>query len=802
MLLKDFPAVKLVLFFSFGIIIQYYFEFPIIHSIIFLTSSTIIATILFNIKKDFALFFTKVLILVSLILTGIISYGFSQSKKTELPFENDRERNVTVTGVVEKLELPRRNEIRFELKADSLGKVKNGLKLLIRIFNDSQKGRDEIINKLKIGNTVTITGNYNKGKERRNPYEFDYHQYLIGKGISGVINVEKKNLIINKNEINFISQLIYNLRLSIYNFLEEKHEQNTASLLKGLLLAHRSEIDYDIRTEFINTGVVHVLAVSGLHVGFIILIFHFLFGRFHLILKCILIVAGLIMFLIITGSPTSVIRASVMASVFIAAIIFQRNTNQFNTLSIAGLIILIYDPAQLFSAGFQLSFAAVFSIISLYPLYKTKYEQLIPNNSVIKFIINLLVISFIAQLGTLPFTIYYFGKISLVALLANLFVIPLIGCIVGIGIATLFFGLISNYLASVYAGANDLLTLILFNVIGFMGRFEFSYLRVPDFTFYDALILSLIIIFYFVFIKKIETLFRKIIFAVLLIANTFLFLSFDDFDLIKNDCLDVVMIDVGQGDSFLLHFNDGTTALIDAGERTQYFDAGERIIIPLLENLGIKKIDYGFVTHLDNDHYGGFIKLIEKDYIKNIILPHSDSSKKSIHFMNLIINKNIKYSFYNDTVYSFGKSRIYSLVNTKSEQVEKFKSNDKGGVLKLVHGGVSFLFTGDIEKKGENYISDIYKNFLDVDVLKVGHHGSKTSSSEKLLKYVVPEISLISAGVLNRFRHPSPEILERLKKYSKKIFRTDLEGAVFLRSSGKNLKQIDWKNRKEFLLLN
>lgn len=802
MLLKDFPVIKLVLLFSVGIIIQYYFEFPIFYSIIILLTFAILSLILFNIKKDLALFFTKIFILFSIILTGIISYGFSQSKKTELPFENDRERNITVTGVVEKLELPRRNEIRFELKADSLGNVKNGLKLLIRIFNDSQMGRNEVINKLKIGNTVSITGNYNKGKERRNPYEFDYHQYLIGKGISGVINVESKNLIINNNEINIIPQLIYNLRLSIYNFLEEKHEQNTSSLLKGLLLAHRSEIDYDIRTEFINTGVVHVLAVSGLHVGFIILIFHFLFGRFHLILKCILIVAGLLMFLIITGSPTSVIRASVMASVFIAAIIFQRNTNQFNTLSIAGLIILIYDPTQLFSAGFQLSFAAVFSIISLYPIYKNKFEQQVPDNSIIKFIINLFVISFIAQIGTLPFTIYYFGKISLVALLANLFVIPLIGCIVGIGIATLFFGLISNYLAYVYAAANDLLTLILFNIISFISRFEFSYLRVPDFTFYDALVLSLIIIFFFVFIKKIETAFRKIIFSILLIVNTFLFLSFDDFDLIKKEYLDVVMIDVGQGDSFLLHFNDGTTAIIDAGEKTHYFDAGERIIIPLLENLGIKKIDYGFVTHLDNDHYGGFITLIEKGFIKKIILPHPDSSKKTISFMNLIKNKNVNYSFYNDTIYNFGNSRIYSLVNTKSEQVERFKSNDRSGVLKLVHGKNSFLFIGDIERSGENYITDKYKNFLDVEILKVGHHGSKTSSSDKFLKYVTPEISLISAGVQNRFKHPSPEILERLKNYSGKILRTDLEGAVFLRSDGKNLKHIDWKKRKEFLLLN
>jgi len=256
-----------------------------------------------------------------------------------------------------------------------------------------------------------------------------------------------------------------------------------------------------------------------------------------------------------------------------------------------------------------------------------------------------------------------------------------------------------------------------------------------------------------------------------------------------------MMIDIGQGDSFLIKFPNGKTMLIDAGSSQFNYDNGERVVIPLLDHLGVGKIDYGMVSHMDNDHFAGFVSLVSEQRIKKIFKPDMDSTDKNdLYFEQLLAIYNIHPNYYRDTLLSEANCQIYFLADTHVSPLKNFKINDRCGIFKIVYGQTSFLFVGDAQIKEERYLTSRWKEFLDSDVLKAGHHGSKTSSGENFLNFVTPKISLISVGEQNKFGHPSQVILERLSNLHSKILRTDSEGAIILQSDGDVIKKINWKS--------
>jgi competence protein ComEC len=288
--------------------------------------------------------------------------------------------------------------------------------------------------------------------------------------------------------------------------------------------------------------------------------------------------------------------------------------------------------------------------------------------------------------------------------------------------------------------------------------------------------------------------FAKLVLFILVTADIFLYASIDDKNFFKKNEFNVVMIDVGQGDAILLKFPNGKTALVDAGNADYYFDNGERVILPLLEYLNIPKIDYGFVSHIDADHYGGFVSLIHEGKIKQIYKPPLDSSfYKDIRFENYLKKMNVPVHHYKRGEMKIGNVNIYILNDYRDKNFPGNTTNNMSGELKIVYGKTSFLFTGDAETTVEHYYVKRYKDFLKTDVLKVGHHGSNSSSSPQFLLKTKPEISLVSVGIQNKFGHPSSLIMNRLRAVKSKIYRTDIEGAIYLTSDGDSVKVIDWK---------
>ena len=349
------------------------------------------------------------------------------------------------------------------------------------------------------------------------------------------------------------------------------------------------------------------------------------------------------------------------------------------------------------------------------------------------------------------------------------------------------------FAAIYFAAANHLFAAGILNIIKFSGELSFSYLSVTNFSIADLIIFYLMLIFLLYFLPRFNTLKSKLVLLILVLANTFVYSSIDDTNLLPDDYLSVLMIDVGQGDSFLVKFPNGKTALIDAGNTTIFFDNGERVILPLLNFLGIKKIDYGIVTHIDSDHYGGYVSLIIDGMIGEIFKPKLDTSlSKDKRFEEFIQKRGVPIRYFEEQKFEVGNTVLYFLYDDNLKSISGESTNDRSIIFKLVYGETSFLFTGDVEKRIEKFYISKYKYFLDSDILKVGHHGSKTSSSKEFLEYITPEVSLISAGFKNKFGHPSDEIIERLQHAGSTIYRSDLQKAILLRSDGDEIKVINW----------
>jgi len=799
--MKDYPVIKFVIFFIGGIILQNSLDLSF--GLLFGTTLFFVLVLvgLQFIKSKFnSNFIISILLILLVISSGSLYFSSRTIIKTVYPFAKAKLTKSIVYGTIKSIKLKQEQKLSMVIGVDSVN-TKEGSRLvdtdfICNVKEKNSKLLDKLYNKIGIGNYVRIKGTINRPRDERNPGEFDYYKYLQSKKVSALVySSNARDIKIINDNTSIFENMIFTVRKAIAKSIDEIYNNEASGLLKGLLLADRSEIDYRVKESFINSGVIHVLAVSGLHVGFIVIIFLLLFSRASIYPRTILTILGLVAFLLITNSPPSVFRATIMAVVMLLIFLSNRDYNSINSLAIAALILLIIDPTEIFNPGFQLSFSAVLSILVLYPIFQERIRNLNIQNKALKYVLLFIAVSFSAQLGTLPFTLIYFNKLSVVSLFANILVIPMIGLIVSLGILSLVVGSLWTLGAMIFSSANMLVTDILFYVVEFLGRLQFSHLFIREFSLLDALIYYILFSIFIYSIKKFSNSYAIIVLTLLLIANILAYLPLDDRELLPEGELSILMIDIGQGDGILVKFPNNKYALIDAGNATPTFDNGERVIAPLLKRLGIEYIDYGFISHIDSDHYKGFLYLIENGFIKKIFKPKIDTSlSKDVKLEKLIRENNVEVEYFSKKSIDFGNVRMYVLNDTTNSTYDSFDTNNKSGIFKVVHGKNSMLFVGDAGKRAEKLLIKAYGKFLDVDILKVGHHGSKTSSSEKFINYVKPEIAMINVGIGNHFKHPSKIIIDRFIERNININRTDIEGAILYHSDGINLTKINWKD--------
>ena len=796
--MKDYPLIKFTLLFIGGILLQYYGSFEHNYLLLLLISFIAISAVLTFIPRDFLKSYSSIAIMLSVLLFGAVMYSTATLEKTHYPFRTPKIKSVQVFGSIGKIELIREGRITFYVNSDSLRigskTYHSKTKILCSIY-DTQREVNKLYNVLNVGNYATFESTISRPKNTRNPYEFDYEKYLNDRGVSILATAySTENIQIDNRSISTFKNSIHEIRRYLDDKITSLHNKTTEGLLRGLLLADRSGIDYNTNSDFMNAGVVHVLSVSGLHVGYIVIIFLFLFNRFNLYWRVSLTIFGLFVYMIITGSEAPVFRSTIMASVILITPFLGSESSSYNTLSLAAIIILLLHPVELFNPSFQLSFSAILALIIFFPMIKKVVDARKYSSKSLNYFLLFLGSTFVAQIGTLPFTLSYFGRISLTSLAANFFVIPISGVIVGLGIVSLVLFTVSFWLAGVYASCTEFLTYLLFLIVRFFGNPNYSFISIKQFSLYDSIIFYLSLGFLVASWKKFQSNKAKTVFAILLVLLTFTALQFDDKELLARNKLTIVSVDVGQGDAFLIKFPNGKTALVDAGDATLRFDNGKRVILPLLEKLGIDKIDYAFISHIDSDHYMGVLSLIKEKKIAELYKPELNPTKQNdLDFEGILKRNGIPVHYYRHESLTIGNAKLYFL-HTDLQSGESESSNDISGVIKVVYGKSSFLFTGDAGIKVEEKYVAKYVGFLKADILKVGHHGSKTSSSVDFLQTVSPKYALISAGIMNKFRHPSKEVLDRLRKLHTKILRTDELGASIISSDGSDLEIVDWRN--------
>lgn len=794
--MKNYPFIKFAILFIIGIVTGSLLSVSSILVFTLIISSIILYILskkIFNSEIHHIILFSVFLISLGLFIQSIHKEEINSKLSSY-----QKEKNVSVVGIIKEIELKRDYEISFILQTDSVSienrVIKTNENLLCRLRSDSID-RKIFYDNAKPGNKILVKGTFQQGRDVRNPGEFDYRKFLLSKGITGLItSYDSVSISFLSYEYDFFNNLVFQTRKNIDELIHQLHNSQTAGLLRGLLLADRTEIDYETKQNFVNSGVIHILAVSGLHVGYILLFFLVFFGRFNIYKRSFLTILGLICFMIITGIPASVFRATLMSVILIIAFLSGRSTNLLNSIALSAVIILLFRPNEIFNPGFQLSYSAVLSIAIIYPVIQKIILELSITNKYLKNIFLFAGVSLSAQIGTLPFTLAYFNKLSVISLFSNLVVIPLAGIIVGLAIITLIIGSFIPSFAIYFAIVNNVITSLMMDLIRFTGSLDFAFIRINNFSLLDSIIFYLFITILIYLFRISESIKIKLAVTLITFANIFVFTQFDDKKLLPDGVLSVVMIDVGQGDSFLIKFPNSKTAIIDAGVVDPYFDTGERIIIPLLDYLGIEQIDYGFVSHLDTDHYGGFASLLYNKRVNEIYRPKPDSSDKSIRFEKFLDKLKIPKYIYEKNKKEIGNVSLYILNDFNEEDFNSLSSNDRSGIIKIVFGKTSFLFVGDAEIPAEKIYLHSNRKFLDSDVLKVGHHGSKTGSSREFLEAVSPEISLVSAGIKNKFGHPSKIVLQRLKEIKSEILRTDSLGAVLLQSDGNKIKVVDWRN--------
>ncbi|MEI5905773.1 DNA internalization-related competence protein ComEC/Rec2 [Bacillus spongiae] len=618
-----------------------------------------------------------------------------------------------------------------------------------------------------IGSKCQVEGKLEKAKKPSNMNAFDYRQYLRNQQVYWTLEVHHA---VCQKDGKSLSIFINQWRDRAKSFILS-HFGQASPVALALIMGDRSELSEDIYKAFQRIGVIHLLAISGLHVGIITGICYYVFLRFgmtHRDIKVVLLFF-LPLFALFTGAAPPVVRATVMLMLILISSLIKLNINSLAAVCLSLVLNILYDPRLILSPGFQLSYCVCFALI----LSSRKLFQGKPYFTV------MWRVSVVSTISSLPIILFHFYEVSIIGLITNLVYVPFFSFII-LPLCYLTF-----FISLMIPTLSDRIIYPLEQSIKIMEDMSIMISSIP----YSTVLLGkpsipllffclCLIVSFFYFWEKGKTLYLFIL------CCTFFFLSFIlPFLSPKGE---VAFLDVGQGDSIFikLPFNKGNY-LIDTGGMMPYnssstYDVGEAIIVPFLKSKGVKRIDKLILTHNDFDHIGGATAVMEEFIVKEIVI--SPSSLDNVE-MNKIASKAASKQIpilqvrAGETWTNSGGSFL-----VVSPFEEHYEGNNDSLVIYAELGGKRWLFTGDLEEEGERQL--LQKWELDIDVLKVGHHGSDTSSTEEFIKSLTPQVSIISAGNNNQFGHPHEAVLSRLQSEKSKVFITAKQGGIHYEYAG------------------
>lgn len=649
----------------------------------------------------------------------------------------------------------------YIIKIESKNKLLNEKKFILNLKKNNK------IN-LNYGDKISFKGKYKKPSGKRNYGGYDYSLYLKTRNIYGTF--EECNVkIISRNSINKLQMYMQNCKDYIKNCLNNNLEEDEASLCIGLILGDKENLSEEIQENFKTASLTHILAVSGAHFTYVVLMITY-FNRIlkRKILGQILMIILIVIFMNITGNTASVVRAGVMSIMMILASLLHRESDSWNNIAISSLIQIINNPYIIFDIGFQLSYGGVIGILifnkHINNILITAKQKILNESEgkIANYIIQTVSLSLSANIVITPIMMINFNTLSFSFIISNILVSPFLGLIIILSFILIILSLILGKIIIPFFHILNFILFFLIKISEFCASLPLSkiYVITPN--------ICLLILFYIILSINIKLKRSKRLMICLIIV---ILLNFTIPVVTSNRSnIEINFIDVGQGDSCLIRTSN-KKILIDGGGNmySESFDVGEKILLPYLLDRGICSLDYILVSHFDADHFQGLMYVIENMKVKNIILSNvGQESSEYYEFLKLAKSKKINIIYVkNGDMIKIAEMKIEILYPDNEKIVENAKNNN-AIVCKVIYENISMLFTGDIEKEAEEKILNMYgKEKLESTILKVAHHGSKTSSTLEFVNAVNPKVALIGVGENNKFGHPNDEVLERLNKIRK-----------------------------------
>ncbi len=707
-------------------------------------------------------YYRTIYLLLYLLLTllGIWSIVINPVLKEENIFLNKENEEITIVGkVVGVKEYDYKNQ--YIIKPNKVSKVKSK----IQVETDKQ------FELAKEGDVINAMGKVEGLAFPRNPGAFDERSYMLIRGVSS--KLKAKTFSVKQRRIK--AQLVSRVRSYYATMFEDIMPDKEAQIMKAMLLGDKAFLSRDIQNLYKDVGIAHVLAISGLHISIIAGILWWILKRIGLNenIQSLAVILLLWIYASLTGFSISITRSATMMTVLIIAKLIDEKSDSITTLSFAALVLLFYNSLYLWDIGFQLSFTAVGSLILLTPFLNKIY--IIP-----KKIRDSIAPVMAVTLGTTPIIAYHYYVIIPISMIMNLLLIPLITIVVTVGFIAMLISPLSISIAKLIIGSGYYLLKIVEKTSILALKIPFSSLIVgrPD-------IIELII--YLVFVSLVLLYLnmdldkrkgaRYYVFGANILLLTFICLK-----RVSPRDLSVAFLDVGQGDSIVVRTPNHKTFVIDGG-----MAGNGKKIEQFLKYNGVRKIDGLILSHAHSDHMDGLGELALVYTIDKLFLPElalDDDTFKAFYDIILSVDIPVHIIGAGDSIKDKDiiMECIYPFKDLKS-----LKGNDTSVVLVLKHGMVSYYFTGDIEEYYESQMArHIDSNAI--NILKVPHHGSKTSSTQQLISAARPDLAIISCGKKNLYNHPHPDVMERYKENNVPIKITKDVGAIITYSDGKRLR--------------
>ena len=623
---------------------------------------------------------------------------------------------------------------KYEVKEDKITiEIKAKEKLLI-----TYKYQDKEFNNLSYGDKIKVKGTLITPSKNTNQNTFNYQKYLYYKKIYYLVEATSINKIANNNNY------LYTIKNTLYQKINKLKSSN---YIKTLLFCDNT-LSKEIKESYRINGISHLFSVSGMHINFFVSIIYLYLNKitYNKRIKYLITNIFIITYLILFPS-SSLLRSAVMSILYSINYLLKLKIKKIDILLLTLGVSLLINPFIIYDLGYIYSYTITFFLVLSSSTLKKKNK-----------INKIIYISLLSFLVSIPITIYNSFEINIISILLNIILVPIISIIIlPITILTYIFPILDSIL---YLFTNTLETISLF-----ISKINITKIIFPKPS------LLIIVLYYIIFLLSYQNkkyFYLNIILLIIIYISPYL-----------NSNFEVVMFEVGEADCHLIKYPyNKNTILIDTG-KNEYKIKNE--VIPYLKSIGIKKIDYLIITHGDEDHIGGSITLINNFQVKNVILnkgTFTDLEKELIKNLN---KKKIPYQI-NINKINLSNHTIYLLNNTKYNN-----ENDNSIITYFTYQKYKFLYMGDASITTEDNLLENY-NLNNISILKVGHHGSNTSSSKDFISQINSSISLISVGENNIYHHPNKEVINNLSK--SRIYRTDINNMVKLTINSKGILKV------------